>query len=77
MCIVPEVTDETEIGRLMSWAAGEDFFASIERMENWLSESARIDLAAIPVKLAERVRHKQQLVEIRLRQLAGTKGGGS
>lgn len=75
--VIPEVTDEAEIGRLLSWATGDDFFASTERMRNWLSESARIDLPAISLKLATRVRQKRQLIEIRLQQYAEPKGGGS
>jgi len=74
--IVPEVTSAVEIENLLSWATGDDFLASVERMRNWLSESARINLAIISTELQGRVQRKQQLIQIRLLQLEKTNGGG-
>lgn len=73
--IIPEVTGEEAIECFLSWAIGDNFLSSAELMKNWLSESARINLAAISPELQGRVQRKQQLIHVRLLQLTKTNGG--
>lgn len=73
----PEVTDSGAIEEFLSFASGDEFFSSLERMTNWLFEFRRIDLERIPERLKRRANNKWGVVFTRRQQLIEKEKGES